>query len=166
MFVLFIILQILIGIIFTDFMSGILHYMQDNFFKEDWPILGRIAEDGRGHHEDPMKFTKSNFFVRNWYVMLASAIIFVAWFTIFGLSWFIVTAVIFGSIIVEIQYYTHVKDVPKWVQPLHKIGIFQSPKHHENHHTSWDGHYCVVTDWVNPVLNKIGFWKFLKKILG
>jgi len=160
-----IVLQILAGIIITDFVSGVLHFLQDNFIKEEWPIVGMIAKDGRIHHESPMKFTESNFIKRSWYVTLTAFLIFILWVSIFGLSWFIATALIFGSIIVEIQYYTHVEKIPMWVKPLHKIGVFQSPKHHESHHTSWDGQYCVVTDWLNPILNHIGFWKFLKRVL-
>ena len=43
---------------------------------------------------------------------------------------------------------------------LQNIYLIQSASHHSSHHKSpFDMQYCILTNWVNPVLGYIGFWK-------
>ena len=51
-----------------------------------------------------------------------------------------------------------------WIQ---KIGLIQSRKMHGLHHTSpYEINYCVMTNYCNPILNFIGFWNKLEKLIS
>jgi ubiquitin-conjugating enzyme E2 variant len=46
---------------------------------------------------------------------------------------------------------------------LHNLRILQSPKHHAIHHTDPKStHYCVITEFLNPILERIRFWTRLE----
>ena len=47
---------------------------------------------------------------------------------------------------------------------LQEIGLLQSPVHHAGHHRPpSDRRYCVLTDWLNPVLDAVGIWALLER---
>jgi ubiquitin-conjugating enzyme E2 variant len=42
----------------------------------------------------------------------------------------------------------------------------QSPRHHGRHHSgAKDSYYCVVTNVLNPVLEKVNFWRRLETVV-
>ncbi len=50
---------------------------------------------------------------------------------------------------------------------LQDAHLLQSAKHHGQHHVgSKDTHYCVVTNLVNPVLDKLRFWRTLEALVS
>ena len=53
------------------------------------------------------------------------------------------------------------------VRFLQRLGLFQSTQHHTIHHGgNSDSHYCLLTDHINPILEMIGLWRFLDKLLS
>ncbi len=43
---------------------------------------------------------------------------------------------------------------------LQQLKILQTAREHAKHHRGEKNtHYCVITNYLNPVLEKIGFWK-------
>jgi ubiquitin-conjugating enzyme E2 variant len=47
-----------------------------------------------------------------------------------------------------------------WFQ---KARILQTPRHHAQHHRgAKNTHYCVITNVLNPALDRIGFWRGLE----
>jgi ubiquitin-conjugating enzyme E2 variant len=52
------------------------------------------------------------------------------------------------------------------IAALQRIRLLQSPRHHQQHHLGRkDSHYCVLTDALNPVLDRTRFWKGLERVL-
>lgn len=50
-----------------------------------------------------------------------------------------------------------------WLQRAH---LLQSPRHHGSHHAgSKNSHYCVVTNFLNPVLEEVNFWRRLERLV-
>jgi ubiquitin-conjugating enzyme E2 variant len=50
-----------------------------------------------------------------------------------------------------------------WINLLHDLRILQGPKHHAIHHTDPKStHYCVITEFLNPFLERIRFWTRLE----
>ncbi|MFN9421301.1 MAG: fatty acid desaturase CarF family protein [Pirellula sp.] len=44
--------------------------------------------------------------------------------------------------------------------------MLQSPKHHAQHHIEpFESKYCVMTDWLNPILDRLDFWRRLEEII-
>jgi ubiquitin-conjugating enzyme E2 variant len=49
---------------------------------------------------------------------------------------------------------------------LQRIGLLQSTKHHAQHHVRpYASRYCTWTNYLNPVLDGIGFWRAAETIL-
>jgi hypothetical protein len=52
------------------------------------------------------------------------------------------------------------------VRVLQKAGFLITPKEHARHHSGGhDDHYCVVTGWMNPLLDRTGFWRGLERLV-
>ena len=50
-----------------------------------------------------------------------------------------------------------------WINLLHDLRILQSSRHHAIHHTDPKStHYCVITEFLNPVLERLRFWTRLE----
>jgi ubiquitin-conjugating enzyme E2 variant len=67
----------------------------------------------------------------------------------------------------EIHAWAHSKGkVASWIDALQSIGLLQSPKHHAQHHIDpFESKYCVMTDLLNPLLDRIKFWRRLEWIV-
>jgi ubiquitin-conjugating enzyme E2 variant len=47
------------------------------------------------------------------------------------------------------------------------LGVLQSQEQHASHHAQpFDTNYCVMTDWLNPVLQAVGFWPGVEAVVG
>lgn len=90
-----------------------------------------------------------------------------AWVALFGPSLVLLSAAIGGAASTEIHYWTHrVKDRPKAIRVMQEIGIIQSPAQHSQHHRPpSDRRYCIVTDWLNPLLDAARVWERLEAAL-
>ena len=50
---------------------------------------------------------------------------------------------------------------------LQRLYVLQTPRHHGRHHQGdKNTHYCVVTTFLNPLLEEVGFWRRLEKLVG
>lgn len=159
-------LQVLIGVIVADIISGFIHFAQDNIGSEKTPVWGEIVKDGRKHHDEPLAFTRSSVWNRSKYAFIGSAIIFlISHFTLGPTIWGI-SATIAGAVMIEIQVWAHreKESTPRVIQALQWLGLMQSPRQHEPHHyQNADGSakqmaYCIITDWINPILDYFDFW--------
>jgi plasmanylethanolamine desaturase len=46
---------------------------------------------------------------------------------------------------------------------LQRAYVLQTPRHHGRHHQGEkNSHYCVVTNFLNPLLEEVGFWRRLE----
>ena len=62
--------------------------------------------------------------------------------------------------------WAHQESPSKGVRILQRMRLVLDPDHHELHHTRpFDKHYCITNGWLNPVLNKIGFFRKLEAML-
>ena len=51
----------------------------------------------------------------------------------------------------------------KFVRWMQKSGLFQSKKSHRWHHKApYETNFCIMSDFVNPIVNRIDFWKGLE----
>ncbi|TNE42428.1 MAG: hypothetical protein EP347_00920 [Alphaproteobacteria bacterium] len=161
--------QIFLGILLADFISGFFHWLEDCYGREHWPVLGPyVIEPNIRHHSRPLDFTRGSYLFRN-RVVLVLALLFTLWFWAMGwLNPFTLTALVFGSQANEIHCWAHMPTakVPRWVQFLQRAGLFLTPFHHWRHHRApFDCHYCTVTNFLNPVLDKIGFFRGLERMI-
>lgn len=165
------------GWLLADFLSGIVHWMEDRYGREDWPLLGKhVVAPNRLHHAAPLAFTRAPFMVRNGTTMIAALALAgglaAGLLALFGqLPWpvwlALAVATIGGCLGNQVHYWAHLpRRAPAIVRAAQAIGLCQSRSQHSQHHAVPHlTRYCVLTDWLNPVLDRIRFWRMLERLL-
>jgi sterol desaturase/sphingolipid hydroxylase (fatty acid hydroxylase superfamily) len=156
--------SLLLGWLLADFLSGLFHWWEDRIGYETTPFLGtRVVVWNRIHHRNPDASLKGGFWYRNRDPILGVIFISIVWIILAGpsLIWF--AATIGGMVSNEVHFFTHHPLSNKALVVAQEIGILQSPKHHSRHHSrAQDVRYCVLTNFLNPVLDAVGFWTRLE----
>ena len=158
--------QAALVILAVDFASGILHWLEDSYGKTSWPVVGRwiIAPNVR-HHFQPRAFTKSTFWKRNLVTMVIAGLVLVVVLALGWFDWKWALACGLGAICNEIHCWAHrsPRENGRVITLLQKTGVIQSPRAHAVHHTDpKDRSYCTVTDYLNPLLDRIRFFERLE----
>lgn len=159
---------LLFGWLIADFLSGLLHWLEDRVLWVGMPLLSAaIVEPNRLHHRAPLAFLDSRFVDRNWTSWVAALPIALAWLVVFGFSAELLGALCGALVANEVHALAHrPRNVPRWVRALQWTGLIQSPEYHRLHHLAdRDRAYCVLTNWLNPWLDLIGFWGALERLL-
>lgn len=168
MTILHLLLEFILTMLAIDFVSGLVHWGEDTFGSESTPIIGKwIVTPNVIHHDTPAAFTKKNWLESSWDLLLATVIIaFVCW--IFGvLTWHVWLFCFLGANANQLHKYAHQspKSVPILVKIPQKLRLLQNAKDHSFHHTGEKNlAYCVITPYLNPVLDSIKFWRLLERI--
>lgn len=164
-----VVLKIFMLMLLTDLLTGTVHWWEDAYGNPSWKYLGKsVVIPNLEHHQYPRKFLKHGMWPR----IRLSFIIAVSLGTIaylFGvLSWEVGFVLIYASLANEIHAITHKTDKENgklicWIQ---KTGLIQTRRMHGHHHTSpYDVNYCVMTNYLNPILNKTRFWLGLEWVI-
>jgi ubiquitin-conjugating enzyme E2 variant len=161
-----------IGIVLlVDVIAGAAHWAEDTFWTENSPIVGRLfIRASIVHHTQ----SGANAFLnKHWaessrgLLVTAPLLLLAAWF-IGILTWQIWLFVVVGACAQQVHRFSHTPTVrtPAFVRLLQRYHVIQRPAEHWNHHRG-DGntHYCVVTPYTNPLLDKIGLWRGLERVL-
>ncbi len=159
--------QILGGLFLADFITGVFHWLEDRYGKPHWPIIGGIIAANQEHHYRPRAFLAGHFLQRNGTVFILGAI-FLAGFWAFGLLNLLTgSAIVFGVLANEIHRLAHrsPKENGRLITLIQKTGLMQSFKHHARHHRAGkDTHYCVMTNYLNPLLERARFFRVLETL--
>lgn len=142
----------------ADLVAGVFHWWEDQYVDDKWPILGRlVGAPNQQHHADPLAFTKPGYWGRNSTTIIPSAILFAL---LFPSRWCLLA--VFLSQANEIHAWSHQRC--NWfIQMLQETGILQHPKNHAAHHRDpFDRRYCVMSSILNPILDRLYFWRVLE----
>jgi hypothetical protein len=150
--------QLVIAWLLADFLSGFWHWLEDRYFEESWPLIGKyIAKPNTLHHDQPRAFLDQGYWSRNWTTLLPAAVAF---------SIYPCWAFVFVSQANEIHAWAHQR-CNRIIRAMQETGLIQSARHHAEHHRSpFDVKYCVMSDWLNPLLDTVGFWIALERLLS
>jgi ubiquitin-conjugating enzyme E2 variant len=67
----------------------------------------------------------------------------------------------------QIHKWAHDPRPPRLARWLQRAGLILSPARHSRHHRfPFAGHYCITTGWCNPLLERLGFWKALERLVA
>lgn len=162
-----VLLMVLSAYITADFVTGFFHWLEDTYGNKSWGswLYKAVVLPNIEHHNNPRKFTQSSYWERtelSWY--LAFPFIFVGlstghwWFALFGL---------FALNANEVHCWAHRRDNNPAIRFLQFAHVVQNTKHHGIHHRPpYEKRYCVMSPWVNPVLDGLRFWRGLELVLG
>jgi plasmanylethanolamine desaturase len=154
----------------AEFVSGMVHWFEDAYVREDTPLIGRhIARPNIVHHHYPRFMTRHSWWQSSWdLVCLSALLVIVAW--ICGvLNWEILLFAVVAANANELHKWAHrtrAENGPV-ISFLQDVKILQTARHHARHHTDpKNSHYCTVTNLLNPILDGIGFWDGLEWVLA
>lgn len=161
-------LQVFVGLLIADFLSGLFHWMEDRYGSPRWPIVGRIISSTVRHHARPMRILKSHPLLRSAPVLVLVAL---GALLLSIPSWLnVVTLTALGVVAFanEIHAAAHAnpKDLLPIVRHCQRIGLLQSHAHHAAHHRGLKNtHYCTITNWLNPALERVRFWRRIEALI-
>jgi len=164
-------IEIIIIILLADLFTGMIHWWEDAYGNPNWKVLGKtIVIPNLEHHEFPRKFLADTFWQRTKYSWFAAMVGYGMYYSVTGkISWQLIIFLCYSACANELHAIFHRTDKEngKIICRIQKTGLIQSRKMHGYHHTApYDCNYCVLTNYLNPVLNYIRFWQALEKIIS
>jgi ubiquitin-conjugating enzyme E2 variant len=174
-------LAALVGLLFSDFISGFVHWMFDTWGSVDTPIVGKLAiRTFRHHHVDAKAMTRHDFIETNGHnitlttVLGFSGLVFVipnpaeaSLYAVF-LVQCMLCATVFTCMTSQIHQWAHQdeSDRPGVIKLLQRARLILEPKHHDVHHTApYARNYCITVGWMNGPLRAIRFFETLEWVI-
>lgn len=161
--------QVLGLVMLADFVSGIVHWLEDAYGSEDTPVVGPLfIRPNIVHHHYPRHFTRLTWWQSSWdLVLVGSAVLGLAWwFDV--LSWQLAVFVVVSANANQVHKWSHrtrTENGPV-ISFFQDIRVLQTPRQHAVHHTDpKNTYYCPVTNLVNPALERIQFWPRLEAVI-
>ncbi len=161
--------QIVLLIALADLLAGAVHWAEDAYGTEHTPVLGPLViRPNIVHHHFPRFFTKLTWWQSSWELLLVGVGVIVAAAATGHLGW---QVVLFGFVSVNAN------QVHKWshrtraengriISALQDWYILQTPRQHGLHHSDpKNTYYCPITNFVNPILERVRFWAALEAII-
>jgi plasmanylethanolamine desaturase len=153
----------------VDFVSGVVHWAEDSYGKETTPVIGRwVVGPNLLHHRNGSEFVGKSWIASSWDLAAAGAVILAAAGLAGMLTWHVGLFALLGANANQIHKWNHMRrsSVPLPIRVLQRLHLLQSSRHHLQHHRGTkDSHYCVITEMLNPLLDRLGFWRKLEKLL-
>lgn len=160
----------------ADFLAGTIHWAEDRLLgKTRFGFLEMVRLDNELHHKVPVAMLRFSL----WQNINTSAII--AWplggaLILVGAPMILWLAVFMASVGNVVHRYAHTPraKIPGPIRALQRSGIWISPTHHNAHHFDANGliakedtvgKYCPMTSWLNPVLDKLQFWRMAECVV-
>jgi plasmanylethanolamine desaturase len=153
----------------VDLITGLMHWGEDT-----WTAPGRsalldrwIVLDNVDHHRRPGAIRAGNYWETN-RVCIALAACAAAILVLCRVdAWQAYTIVALASQSNQVHLWAHSANPPRWVAALQRLGILQSRAQHAEHHKRpYARRYCTMTDYLNPVLDAIGLWRGLERLIA
>lgn len=167
-----------VGYIAADFTSGFVHWLGDTWGTTNIPVFGKtFIRPFREHHVDQMAITRHDFVETNGLNCLANVLVllpFLGLYLVIGPSvlahailLFLVALSlgVFGTN--QFHKWAHLEHPPRVIRWLQNTRVIMSPAHHAVHHASpYDTYYCITVGWLNPILQRINFFRRLEKVIS
>jgi len=175
-----VILGLIIGILFADFMSGLVHWSADTWGTLEAPFFGpTFIRSFREHHVSPTAMCEHDWIETNgdncMLVVLPLFLLatknltneetFPSWWTTLSYSFWL-SATLGIAFTNQFHKWAHTYHPPSFVSFLQKYRIILPKENHIAHHRpAFEGYYCITTGWLNPILDGIGFWRVVERVV-
>lgn len=160
-----------LSLVLGDLVSGMVHWMADTYFSEETPIIGQsLVKPFRLHHLYPRDICTHNLVITVGNVCILAVpvlavCIYLLW-TWNDSSWlaFTILCVALMSLATvltnQFHKWAHQEQPSRMVRWLQRTRLVLAPPHHQIHHTKpFNMHYCITNGWLNPILNKVRFFR-------
>jgi hypothetical protein len=161
------------AVLLADFVSGMVHWLEDAYVRfkpqRKLALLNTIALENDLHHRRPREFLKRSWWSSSWDLVLLGAIVLAAAHALGCLNGPVVVFVLLAVNANQFHKWTHrnPRENPLLVTLLQRAHLLQTPRHHGRHHSGEKNtHYCVVTNFLNPLLEEVSFWQRLERVLS
>lgn len=151
----------------VDLLSGVLHWAEDTWTAPGRsPLLDRwVVRDNIEHHRRPGTIRAGGYWATNRVCIVLASLAALTLVLFRVEAWQAYLIVAFASQANQIHLWAHSADPPAPVRRLQRWGILQSPRHHAEHHARpYATRFCTVTNYLNPVLDRIAFWTALERL--
>jgi ubiquitin-conjugating enzyme E2 variant len=132
-----------------------------------------VARPNILHHYRPRHFLQKSWLASCWDLWLVAGLILTAaWaFGVLTPAIWVFAGLVGNANQIHKWAHRSRRENGPWINLLHDLRILQGPKHHAIHHTDPKStHYCVITEFLNPILERIRFWTrlecWLRKAFG
>jgi hypothetical protein len=171
-------LAIPLGIIGGDFISGIVHWAADTYGSEDMRVIGpSLVKPFRLHHIYPRDICTHGLVETTGNVCILavpalSGFLCLMWFKPDSvvLAFSAVSFALMAAATVatnQFHKWAHQESPSAFARWLQRKRLVLEPQHHKRHHTQpFDVNYCITNGWLNPLLNKLKFFRRLEAVIG
>jgi ubiquitin-conjugating enzyme E2 variant len=154
----------------ADLICGLVHWFEDAYGQEQWPIIGAaIIVPNRLHHVKPRAFVLKSWWQSSRYqVVTGIGVVLVALWAGW-MCWELMLFVVVAANGNEVHKWAHRTRAEngRLISWLQAWGIVQNHRQHARHHRGLrNSHYCTITTWVNPVVDTLQIWRFLEFCIG
>lgn len=164
------------GYLLADLLSGIVHFLADNFGSPETPFVGQgFVLPFRQHHVDPLGITRHGFFNTNgnnalvcvpilipvaiWAPVSTSSV----WYGIGVFTWVTLFAVFITN---QTHKWAHMEKVSKPVAWLQTVGLILRKDHHDIHHVRpYNTHYCITVGAWNTLFERYRVFDRVERLI-
>jgi hypothetical protein len=171
-------MTILYAWLLADFVSGLIHWWEDRALVEGsrFKFLNRVRADNERHHLMPGHFLRIT-----WWQNIETTLPFA--FSLSVIIWAFGAPMLyvwtffflgFGNLIHRWAHEPREKRHPL-IRLAQAVGLFISPYQHGEHHylnhrlvsrNDSNKRFCVMSSWLNPTLDSLGFFNILETLFG
>lgn len=155
-------------VLLADLLTGVFHWWEDTYGRVTWPGLGPwLIAPNVAHHADGGRSLEARFADRSGHAVAAAALVQIpiAWAGVW--TWHVAAVLLLAAVGNEVHAWAHGIRRPWGVVLLQDMGVLQTPAHHARHHRPpFDRHFCTLTNLVNPVLERVRFWRRLEAVVA
>jgi hypothetical protein len=170
-------LAIPLSVLGGDFISGVVHWAADTYCSETTPVVGpSLVKPFRQHHLYPRDICTHNLVetVGNVCILavpVLSVCLYLLWLLPESgwLAFAVVCVALMAAATVatnQFHKWAHQESPSPFARWLQRTRLVLEPSHHKVHHTEpFNMHYCITNGWLNPLLNRIKFFRRLEATL-
>jgi len=171
-------LAVPLGIVLGDFISGIVHWAADTYGSEDMRLIGpSLVKPFRLHHIYPRDICTHGLVETTGNVCILAVPVLALCLYLIWLKphsgWLAFSVVSFSlaaaATVATNQFHkwAHQESPSRFARWLQRKRLVLEPQHHKRHHTQpFDVNYCITNGWLNPILNKLKFFRRLEAAIG
>ena len=165
------------GLVCGDFVTGLVHWAADTYGGERTPVIGRsLVKPFRAHHARPQEICEHGIVetVGNTCILAAPLLALFVFVLTRGETSAATAFALFAAVVTvgvtvatnQFHKWAHLQRPPRPVRLLQRARLILTPEHHRTHHTApFESSYAITNGWVNPLLNRVRFFRRLEGAL-